>query len=499
MRNSGVKHEHIGPFEVVPNNVIGAVGLRNRSGQWTISPKNGYKSFKYYDDGVLIASRQEGDGNIWMLIDYHGNRISERYNRIIPAGEGYYIVTRGRHRNIMRRDGSIVLDKWPNRVTTVCNGYFGIGNTIRKTRTSPTQYVSGIAHVSGIVVFPMIFDGMNLALSDCKTINVTIGGIPYYVHNGALYDPENKHYPKITQPGNIGQYIEKIVNWILPGLQFFYRDTDADINIEQWYRVGSIIRSGFFVDVSTRLQRPAHKYRFLIASAHAAFMCADGSGKHSKKAIKFSPHAEEWRQAVLHRNAWFKVMDVYRKNGVTQIFLLQIPESAALLFGNNSTIFNFINTMVGQNQTLVDMARQSLDDKMLQPIHPRSLDKELAAKMHRPIGIGDDGLLMDIAPDLSPRDCDDDMYSMVVHALAHDRDVMHDVQGFPWYGIVGSVCEGCMYAGGTNNMPFGCGRLFEKSFRRNYVRGKCEYYKRSLSEPSQFERMQLKHSDKIKA
>ena len=31
------------------------------------------------------------------------------------------------------------------------------------------------------------------------------------------------------------QDIEKIINWILPGCQLFYRDTDANVNVKKSY------------------------------------------------------------------------------------------------------------------------------------------------------------------------------------------------------------------------------------------------------------------------
>ena len=45
------------------------------------------------------------------------------------------------------------------------------------------------------------------------------------------------------------QEIEKNINWILPGCQLFYRDTDADIDVEKSYPIGSIIRAGFFIKI----------------------------------------------------------------------------------------------------------------------------------------------------------------------------------------------------------------------------------------------------------
>lgn len=48
--------------------------------------------------------------------------------------------------------------------------------------------------------------------------------------------------------------VEKIINWILPGCQLFYRDTDANVNVKKSYPIGSIIRAGFFVDVTANCQ-----------------------------------------------------------------------------------------------------------------------------------------------------------------------------------------------------------------------------------------------------
>ena len=57
------------------------------------------------------------------------------------------------------------------------------------------------------------------------------------------------------------QEIEKTINWILPGCQLFYRDTDANINVEKSYPIGSIIRAGFFIDVTTRTAKPTKRIR----------------------------------------------------------------------------------------------------------------------------------------------------------------------------------------------------------------------------------------------
>lgn len=63
---------------------------------------------------------------------------------------------------------------------------------------------------------------------------------------------------------------KKNINWILPGCQLFYCDTDADIDVEKSYPIGSIIRAGFFVDVTARTAKPTKRMRYIIGSAHCA-------------------------------------------------------------------------------------------------------------------------------------------------------------------------------------------------------------------------------------
>lgn len=64
-----------------------------------------------------------------------------------------------------------------------------------------------------------------------------------------------------------------------------------------------------------------------------------------------------------------------------------------------------------------------------------------------------------------------------------------------WYaGVEGHVCEGCIYTKGIRRWDddpekgiMGCGRLGYNSFRRNYTGGVCEYRKKDLYIPSEYE------------
>lgn len=485
----------IGPFSIIGDKyrLNRSVGLVDKNRKLIISPNMGYEDFTDYHDGLLIAFKPTETGSSWMVIDYMGNPISDGYTFIRYADEGFYDVEKGSRHNIMRPDGSFVLKEWPHRVSKVYNGYFTFGKTIRKTKTTPTRYIDGLAHVNGIVVFPMIFDSM--VHSDGAFFSAKLNKELFYVHDGAVYDPTKKHYPLLSQSGNFGVLIEKILNWIIPGLKFFYRDTDAEINVETLYPIGKVLRSGFFVDLSTRLLKPSKNTRFIIAASHAAVICDYKSDEEKKRALGFSPKAEEWQHAVLHKNTWLKVMDVYKKGNLTQILLLQIPETAAKFFGDEDVLLNFINDELGDENSIVDLARRDFDEKLIDMVHPRSLDLDLAKRMSQPIGMDPNGNQYSVAPDLSLYESYETSsdgtpgvyYSRFIHRLAQDSDIISDVDGFPWRGVVGTVCEGCMYANGTGDKPFGCGRLFEKTFRANYIKGFCDYFKLNLWTDSLFE------------
>ena len=258
------------------------------------------------------------DNAQWYLIDKDNNQVCASYSYIEEWGEGYYKVEQGAKKNILRPDGSVVLEQWYNDVFKVQYGFFIFGNTIRKSKTNPkTRYIQGVAHISGTIVFPMIFEKTHW-LEDGNAIYAEIKEKPYILTlDGSIYDPARAHLPKKSKVNWTNLY-EKFANWTLSGLQFYYRDTDASVIIETTYHVGDVLRAGFLLDVTTQLWKPAHRTRFIIASAHAAhFFEIDDL-------VKANPNVKEWNLCTLHFNSFFKVMDVYEKNGFRQVFLLHI-------------------------------------------------------------------------------------------------------------------------------------------------------------------------------
>lgn len=448
---------------------------------------------KYDYDSNGIA-RVYDDGK-WYLIDRTERRVSDGYTYIEEWGEGYYKAELGAKKNILRPDGSIVLKVWHNDVYKVKHGFFVFSNTIRKSKNNPkTRYTYGVAHVTGDVIFPMIFD-LAYWMEKQDFIYAEIDEKPYIVTtDGSICDAERSHLPKKATV-DYKQLFEKFANWTLPGLQFFYRDTNAPVIVDATYHVDDILRAGFFVDATTKLLKPAHKTRFLIASAHAAMFC------EIEELCQENPDVKKWNLCTFHCNSYFKVMDVYEKDGVTQVFLLHIPPAAAFFLGNDEAAMNFMNEATGKETSLVDMARKSLDDKLKMDVHPRSMDPIFCKRMEHPIGLDDEFYPTPLDAADEPIDERDATLSNMIHKLANDGDIQDFIEvkdNFPFTGVEGTICEGCVYAGGIQRKGEGCGRLFTKSFRDRYLKGCCEYRKTDLFTPSQFEEMDKYRKEKAK-
>jgi len=212
------------------------------------------------------------------------------------------------------------------------------------------------------------------------------------------------------------QFMEDCINWIMPGLQFFYRDTNSIDNPAEVYHVGETIRAGFFIDVTTKLLKPVHKTRFIIASSHVAPLY------EIEDLVKRNPKLAEWNLCTLHYNSYFKVLDIYKKENVTQVLLLHIPENMARLMNGLSGI-QFIDQAMGENRSLVDIARSSLDQKMLMEVHPRSLDKEWCDRMDAPVGLTDECELFPLEPMPDYINQEAATFGHAVHKMANDSDV----------------------------------------------------------------------------
>lgn len=470
----------------------------------------GHSMNYYYEllEAVRIDSRMHAPSGICIDQEWIGNQLRSsglycktglQHGYSKDWDEGYRLVESGARKNLLREDGTEVLSEWFHSIFHIHGGFFTFGNTIPKKGDTPTRYVEGLAHVSGYILFPPLFENVRWTCENSwfqteeekanYVYNAVYGeldgnGLVLQL-SGGIYNLDRSHLPQKAKLDQVA-LLEKVINWTLPGLQFFYRDTDAPIIVDTTYHIGDTIRAGFITDATTKLLKPAHKTRFLIASAHSAQLHA------IDELTQNDPNAKKWNLCLFHPNSYFKVLDIYKAGGVTQVLLLHIPLSGAYFFGDD-TIINFINDSNLEHFNLIQTARQSLDTKLTQEIHPRSLDPEWCKRMNHPIGVDSDYYPIHLAPVPEPEDPELAALSNLIHKLADDADidftdVIVPADNFPWDGIKCSVCEGCIYAKGIQGKGEGCGRLFKETFRKHYLRGHCEYRKEQIFELSEFER-----------
>lgn len=226
---------------------------------------------------------------------------------------------------------------------------------------------------------------------------VYVGRHPYILKGDDVYDPFQ--VPGVSD--NPRQAAEHVLNWTLPGLQLFYRDTDEPYPGEL-PAVWDVLRAGFFIDVSPYAGRPMHKYRYVIASAHAAQLCDEG---------------DRYPLYTLHCDSYLQVLDVYEKDGVTQLLLLHVPGKAIFWPG-----FDMNLNGVG----LVDIARKSLDDKLLLPPRDNLEEEEWLERTRWHVGYDSEGKLFSMPPHITDSE-EVEEFGKAVRVLGDDTDPINRI------------------------------------------------------------------------
>jgi len=263
------------------------------------------------------------------LVDETGKLLSHAiYDSIRPIDGGCFLVRRRRMHNMLRADFTEVLRTWVHKIGEMHNGFFIIGTTERRSSTSATRHLYGIAHIDGTVVFSPNFE--KLVWRDGNFFYAEKDNHPYILNgDGSIVDLTIEQLPARLEVDK-KVFVEKALDWILSGMRVYYRDSEAAIDAKKSYKVGKVIRAGFFVDVSTRLQKPQTKLRFLIYSAHAA------PWEDVNDLVVDNPNIAHWGFCTLHANSYYVVLDIYKKGGVTQVALLHIPPAVAQNIGESA-------------------------------------------------------------------------------------------------------------------------------------------------------------------
>jgi len=165
--------------------------------------------------------------------------------------------------------------------------------------------------------------------------------------------------------------IEEIMNWVLPGMTMFYRDSQLPEEIQAKYVEGEIIRSATFVDVAGYAGKPAKNTRFIIASSKAAPL------------YEINPATEKWKFHSIGCNSYFKVLDVYDAYEIRQIFLMHIP------YMGKEVLRRMVIKIGDRNieQEIIGKARKSLHDKWILPIAEALEEPDWVHRTSFPIGL----------------------------------------------------------------------------------------------------------------
>lgn len=159
---------------------------------------------------------------------------------------------------------------------------------------------------------------------------------------------------------------EGIVNWTYPGATLYYKDCDLKNSVIELFKEGKILRNGYFLDVSWKGAGINKNTRFIIASSKAA------------KLYEINPDVEKYGHCCINANSYFKVMDIYKLKGVTQIFLLHIPANGLEYF--TKVVSNF-------DKQFIERARRSLDEKIEMEPLAELLEKNWVDRTNFPVGM----------------------------------------------------------------------------------------------------------------
>jgi len=176
--------------------------------------------------------------------------------------------------------------------------------------------------------------------------------------------------------------IEEIINWTLPGLTMYYRDSQLSSDITKKYQIGQIFRSQIFVDISSFAGKLTKNCRFIFATNKAAPL------------YQINPKTEKWKLHTINANSYFKVLDIYQKADKTQFLLLHIPAKGINFFRN-------LEINIGGEkfwEKIINKSRIIFDEKMEMDIIPELEEIEWINRTNYPIGLDNDNNFFSLLP-----------------------------------------------------------------------------------------------------
>ena len=396
--------------------------------------KKPFREVRVFHDGVAPAQTWEGP---WVFVDKQMNRVNDiSYQGMDPVlRKGLYCTWKlegaNRYYGAAFYDGKPVVDEWFDYPLHFEDGISVCkkkeldenGKEIIIPNCGQPLYRYGILRSDGSWLFPMEYTDIHwndYHEKDCwYAEDNKVCYLLYPDGSRKIYDKnravsiwgELKHIPKknmdfdipeeIVQNSyvpedvlekhlsefNTAKFIMAIQKYIGDGgddLKVYYRDTDAEFDIDECYKAGQVIRAGEFMEATEKLLRPMHKVRFMIVATRLFSIEKYLHAQYNHKL----PNPFPFKENIIHRNSYFVVVDVFHHLGKTQILLVKIPHGAYVLAKKHGFSFKYINEESDiQGLSLSDFARIDFEDKMTDSVHGHSIDDEWTEAMYQPIGL----------------------------------------------------------------------------------------------------------------
>lgn len=406
----------------------GVKGWLTEDGKFTAfskqsKPKPLYSYIATYRNHVAPAIAQNGK---WVFIDENKQRINdiEYWSMDHVLRQGIYHVAKGPNAyGIANFEGIPLINEWYDHPCKFDQGFAVCdikrqdeeGNDIILDDGQPAYYY-GVLNLEGKYLFPPVYSSLhwnNYHEKDCwfaedeewayllfpdgkrrtyRKSEISYDGILECIPESAL-----DHYIKgetanlEDKPQLISAYYYKLFDdqifkrrlspwmggWFKP-LLFYYRDTDAEIDVAKLYKPGKFIRTDSDLLVSQKLMKPVHKIRFLIAACELYLTYPESTTREERG----KNHSRFMIPAYSH----FLVIDVQKIAGVTQVVLLHIPHGAMMLakrFKLRSSLFKPVDEDGNQ---LKKAALLDLNKKYNECVHGHSLNETWCQAMYQPVG-----------------------------------------------------------------------------------------------------------------
>ena len=184
-----------------------------------------------------------------------------------------------------------------------------------------------------------------------------------YLKNLNPYENPQKRNPNDMQSA---EYM--VIASTLNQSRFYVRDCNLSDELTDKYEAGQILTEKAFVDATDKIGGITTTHRYLILSN----AMADLSGFEKDT---------DWSIHTAKANSKFKVLDIYRNHGKTQILLLQLPEGF-------EEVFTLSNNLINQR---IEYSRKLFDSCLSKAIIEEVNSHDWLERVSFPLGMDENG------------------------------------------------------------------------------------------------------------